>query len=545
MGKVVIGLALVVVLGIGAAWLVEALTAPADPYQIVVWQAQAAATQTALAQAQADDAARAAVWTPIQIGAGAWLQVLATILVSVLGLGIVGLFLSRGGIAVVQAAQAPKRRIVTQGPVAVPLEQVLSGQAAPLLGEIAAGHYAAELARAQRGGTPHTITTTHNPTSHYQHQITGNTVPAGELPAPGPAIFTVPSTRALLDQGVIAPGRPLVQGWTAAGPLLGTPEQTFTAAIGGKGRSGKTRTMALIIGQMVLQGARLLVIDPHRHKPDSLTNLIAPLVPWCLLPPAQSVAEMQAVIARGEAEMEARRQGQHLDELLLLIIDEYTLVQRAGAQIEWGPKATLASRAAGLIESVATEGGGMNMKGLIGGQNWKGTRAGGTEVRQMLQSAWVHRSWAEQARYLVPDTELAAQAESLVPGRAIFVPPDDDPILVGMPLTERADLERIAIMCRASETGRNGTETGETEPPARVIEGRFAPIPAPVSPVSATPETGIDPVRRAAILAGLRTREKYGDLIERVYGVKAGSSQGYQAAYAEFQAILADLARGA
>lgn len=296
--------------------------------------------------------------------------------------------------------------------------------------------------------------------------------PAPVAPAPVPLVETaptlvVPSTRALLDQGVIAVGRPLVQGWAAGGPLLGTPEQTFTAAIGGKSRSGKTRTMALIIGQMVLHGAHLLVIDPHRHKADALTKLIAPLLPWCLLPPAFSMDEIKAVIERGEAEMTARRNGQHLDAPLLLVIDEYTLVQRAGAHIEWGPKQTLASRAAGLVESVATEGGGMGMKGLIGGQNWKGTRAGGTEVRQMLQSAWVHRSWAEQARYLVPDTDLADQAESLVPGRAIFVPSDDDPILVGMPLTERTDLERIAAMAPPPGASRFGAGAEPVRPPVR------------------------------------------------------------------------------
>lgn len=345
-----------------------------------------------------------------------------------------------------------------------------------------------------------------------------------DVPLP-PLPLVVPSTRALLDQGIIAIGRPLVQGWAAGGPLLGSPEQTFTAAIGGKSRSGKTRTMALIIGQMVLHGARLLVIDPHRHKADALTKLIAPLLPWCLVPPAFSLDEIKAVIERGEAEMTARRNGQHLDEPLLLVIDEYTLVQRAGAHVEWGPRQTLASRAAALVESVATEGGGMGMKGLIGGQNWKGTRAGGTEVRQMLQSAWVHRSWAEQARYLVPDADLADQAESLVPGRAIFVPSDDDPILVGMPLTELADLERMAAMRVATETATNGYNNGYPVATDNVIDitPRVAKSVPGVADVAISAEA-----RRA--LALFLAGKSMAEVVWELRGIKSSEGGKYQIA---------------
>jgi hypothetical protein len=370
-------------------------------------------------------------------------------------------------------------------------------------------------------------------------RVSITTPPIRELAAPPvvpvvvepPAPLVVPSTRALLDQGIIAVGRPLVQGWAAGGPLLGSPEQTFTAAIGGKSRSGKTRTMALIIGQMVLHGARLLVIDPHRHKADALTKLIAPLLPWCLLPPAFSLDEIKAVIERGEAEMTARRNGQHLDEPLLLVIDEYTLVQRAGAHVEWGPRQTLASRAAALVESVATEGGGMGMKGLIGGQNWKGTRAGGTEVRQMLQSAWVHRSWAEQARYLVPDADLADQAESLVPGRAIFVPSDDDPILVGMPLTEVADLERMAAMRKAASAPSGApSRPFHVVPPSPVVEVAGEVIDAP-------PGSGNGKRQQVRVL--VKQGVKSSAIIAEVWGVTGG--RDYTQAANELTAILAEL----
>jgi hypothetical protein len=310
----------------------------------------------------------------------------------------------------------------------------------------------AEAAAVNRPQTPMLQTLHYGP--HTQYQVTGG---AERALGPGDPVVAelagmalrVPSMRELLANGTIRAGGPLVLGMRVptGEPLLGTTASLFTTADAGKSSSGKTRTAAFIIGQAVLQGTRLLVIDPHMHKPDSLSNLLRPLegatvpgpngrrVPVLVRPIASTQREALAVVQTTEQILEERRQGGPCWPVLL-VIDEYTLVIRQGKEL--GPRAAL------VIESVATEGRGFNVNGIIMGQNWKGTRTGGTEVREVLTSAYVHRSVKRQAAYLIQDEDLAARAETLTKGWAIFAPTDDDAELLGIPLAEAADMATVA-----------------------------------------------------------------------------------------------------
>lgn len=336
----------------------------------------------------------------------------------------------------------------------------------------------AEAAAKNRSQTPMLQTLTISP--HSQYQVTGGAERAlaaapvdpvlSEAPAP-----RIPPMRELLANGTIRAGGPLVLGVRAGSgdPILGTTEALFTTGDAGKSSSGKTRTAAFIIGQAVLQGTRLLVIDPHMHKADSLTNLLRPLeratvpspngtrVPVFVRPIAGTQRDALAVITLAEQIMDERRDGGPCWPLLL-VIDEYTLIIRQGKDL--GPRAAL------LIESVATEGRGFNFNGLIMGQNWKGTRTGGTEVREVLTSAYVHRSVKRQAAYLIQDDDLAARAETLTKGWAIFAPTDDEPELIGIPLAEAADMATVAQLLALLATA---PPVAQATQQATIIDGQL------------------------------------------------------------------------
>jgi hypothetical protein len=413
----------------------------------------------------------------------------------------------------------------------------------------------AEAATVNRPQYPALQTLNYGP--HSQYQVTGS--PERALPADpvlaelAPPALRIPPMRELLANGTIRAGGPLVLGVRAAtgDPLLGTQASLFTTADAGKSSSGKTRTAAFIIGQAVLQGTRLLVIDPHMHKADSLSNLLRPLeratvpgpggrpVPVFVRPIASTQADALAVIATAEQIMEERRTGGPCWSLLL-VIDEYTLVIRQGKDL--GPRAAL------VIESVATEGRGFNFNGLIMGQNWKGTRTGGTEVREVLTSAFVHRSVKRQAAYLIQDDALAARAETLTKGWAIFAPTDDDPELIGIPLAEAADLATIAqllaVLATAPATGTAPVyaDAGDAVSP---VSPPFPPASGPVSgeilQKRPGPPSEMDPTRVEAVREAVQAGMAQGQILEQVWAVKAGGGAAYKAATDEFRAILAYL----
>lgn len=363
----------------------------------------------------------------------------------------------------------------------------------------------------------------HTLTLHPQPQAPGaRLLPAEAAEPPGLPMTALhaPSTRALLDQGLLAAGRPLPL-WSAQGPILLTSGSLWTAGLAGRAGSGKTRTAALLIGYEVLHGASLLVIDPHRHKDDSLSRLIAPLGSILLLPPALTPAEVETVLSRADAELAARKAGQ-VQGRLLLVVDEYTSYQRDG-----GP---LAAHMARTVEAYATEGRGYGAQGLIIGQNWKASRSGGTEVREVLTSAVVHRSWKRQAAYLCPDDDTAEAAESLVPGRAIFVPTDADPVEVAIPLTESADLARIAQMRQATRQATTGATT--------VIDlATWHAAPVATNTQATTPDVSQEAQRALRLFQEHKSMAR---VVEMMYGITSDKGRIYQTKLTEVSALVAE-----
>ncbi len=100
--------------------------------------------------------------------------------------------------------------------------------------------------------------------------------------------------------------------------------------VGGLPNFGKTSAVSFLACQMVMCGARLVVIDPHMFAPrDSLAKIIAPLSPWYALPPidfedsSQVVGAFQFVLSAYERR---NRKNAKPGEPLFLICDEWNLL---------------------------------------------------------------------------------------------------------------------------------------------------------------------------------------------------------------------------
>src|SRR6266567_2154769 len=100
--------------------------------------------------------------------------------------------------------------------------------------------------------------------------------------------------------------------------------------VGGLPNFGKTSAVAFLACQMVMCGARLVVIDPHMFAPrDSLAKIIAPLSPWYALPPidfedsSQVVGAFQFVLSEYERR---NRKNARPGEPIFMIVDEWNLL---------------------------------------------------------------------------------------------------------------------------------------------------------------------------------------------------------------------------
>lgn len=387
---------------------------------------------------------------------------------------------------------------------------------------------------------------TYSPHQQYQYQWTGKDAPAAPPPliteAPAPALPGVTTLGQVLAQG-FAPTQERIL--LALGPG-GTP---LTASVGddlchivlcGATGAGKTNTMRLLLVQLLAAGCAVYLLNPkhtdrHWRTGEDWTTLAAATTPGRAI---TDFAEIGAIMRRVRYEELPARQarfqrGAKPGVPLFLVIDEWPLIV--------GSDPTLADVLADLVR-LGRE---YLIEILTASQDVLVDTIGGSSGdRAQFQTRYYGGGDATSKRVLMQPQPKGGLPEP--PGRGVMylwaTPTGRKPELVRVPLVDNADITRL--LGETGETGRNGTETGGTEPRGRVIEGVFQPLP-PVAPVSPTPETGIDPLKRAAVLAGLRRMEKYGDLIERIWGVKAGGSQGYKEAYAAFQAILADLVKGA
>src|SRR6185503_18297307 len=104
------------------------------------------------------------------------------------------------------------------------------------------------------------------------------TLPSIEQPLTAPLFST------LLDQGQIgqdSDGRrqPLILGYSLDGPIAGDWRSLYSTGLGGLQGSGKTWAATFLLAQSALNGARLVIGDPHAGDSESLAARTTPLAP--------------------------------------------------------------------------------------------------------------------------------------------------------------------------------------------------------------------------------------------------------------------------
>jgi hypothetical protein len=240
-----------------------------------------------------------------------------------------------------------------------------------------------------------------------QGQIQQVQEPHEEMPPAAPP--AIPNITQLLGNLVCSGQTDLLHGFLinkkngTVEPVRG--ELPGTAIIAGKGRSGKTRRIILMVFQALLvfhalgKGYKITVCDPHAEKPDGLLKVLAPFLPW--LSTARTNSEIVAVAREHLEKLESRlspggsRNGEGLMPRLL-IIDEFPKLMKSS--LSKAEKRIIAD----AVRKSAVEYQGVCGYAWIIGQEWTEDAIFDTAVRKDAQAIFCHQLSAEYASFLFP-----------------------------------------------------------------------------------------------------------------------------------------------
>lgn len=284
------------------------------------------------------------------------------------------------------------------------------------------------------------------------------------LPAAAPAILSEPGTLAprfadLLRSGDIAPGKPLIFGFSKDAPRVGTWQDIYSNATGGQSGQGKTSTLRSLIGQSVLQGVLFWVVDWHNPHPKSLLSSLGTLKDTDFI---RHDFDLLDILSEIETTIERRKQKQEPSApVKVFCVDELFRINEA--QPKTGK----------TVEMIGTEGRKFNVFGLFSATSWAARKVGGSTARDNLTSIFAHRLKPNQADLLLQDRALTKICSNLRTGQMLFCPANADPEVLTVPFCEPRDMETIFEMVNSqvnyptssAELNRplNLTETGKDE----------------------------------------------------------------------------------
>lgn len=364
---------------------------------------------------------------------------------------------------------------------------------------------------------------------HYSHRADTAGIPL--LPADVASPITAPNFSELLDAGRIGKGNPMLLGIDkgTGKPIEGSWLDLYSCAVGGISGSGKTWTAAFLAAQAALHGARLVVLDPHSDNPESLASRLAPMSSRYVCEVADNPKSMLASVNLVAAELQQRKDGKR-GEPWLFIADEFSALQRG----------ELADPLAKLVEALGQEGRKVFLYGMVCGQVWTAARAGGSELRDSLASAYVHRLRPAQARMLTGFTaaDLPGDLLELPAGSAYLLSTAGELRPVIIPRMAPGDIARVAQLA-GSVPGDQASTQASTK---RQIGFH---IPESRKPDGSLTEACNTQASRASLSAeALRVLELFQRgldivaIVKEIYGIEASSGRKYQDAARDVQRLL-------
>jgi len=336
------------------------------------------------------------------------------------------------------------------------------------------------------------------------------------------ALAPVPSMAQLLASGQVAAtdrDAPLLLGFDdQAHPVAGSWLSLYSTAIGGVSGSGKSSTLSFLAAQAVCRGAKLILLDPHAAAQESTAQRLAPLADLMLVQPAESPREIKQTLDLVQTELDQRRSTGVVGQPWVIIADEFSALQRGD----------LALPVSKVFEGLGQEGRKLALYGLASGQVWTASRSGGSELRDSLASAFIHRMRAAQVRYM---TGLLAEhvppdVYSLPPGTCYLLDTTGHTNRLRIPLVTDADMVNVAREAKRSI----GFHTSHREATGKP-DGSHREANAPVT------STASQSAETAQVLVLFRQGLDIAEIVKKLYP-EATAGRRYQEKSAQVQALL-------
>jgi len=305
---------------------------------------------------------------------------------------------------------------------------------AQLTEQMVAAELQARLLRAERSQYSQlTSYTYHNRATHAPIEPPALTVQAPALPS-GFGIAELVQAGSTPDCWVIGIGTE--QPARIELPLCGA------ICVAGVPRSGKSTSAATLIAQAVHHGSQVYVCDPHARANTGLLGSLEPLQPALAGTAIDDDAIVQ-LIAHVNGIARARLSGQHEQERVLLVIDEFTALQQRGV---------LAEQQTSELLQLAVEASKARVHLLLLSQDWSASALGRQSalVRRVSTHRLLHKSQPGSAALLLPGSDYERELSTLQPGLALFAG-TELPALVRVPRIESAALAEIAQRAPARE----------------------------------------------------------------------------------------------
>jgi len=507
-----IALLVLALVGVFAAMLVFAVVGQAVEQLRGPSSAELARRSAELARIDRAQQLDADLYALDRVLAGAWRVVPLVAVVGALG------FLAVRGVA-----YARFRRVYAEPSPAglLPVELIDQQTARAAL----ASFHLARLEDARRAVVPVVpATLTYSP--HFSNRQDAQALLPGDV-AQAQLQAPVPSFAQLLDTNRIGQGNPMLLGFDAesGAPVEGSWLDLYSCGLGGLSGSGKSWTACYLAAQAALFGTRIVLLDPHAGNAESLAARLSPLAGRFTCAPAESPREMLAAVELVSEELRRRKAGAR-GAPMLFVADEYSALQRG----------ELAEPLGQLVEALGQEGRKLGLFALVAGQVWTASRAGGSEVRDSLASAYVHRCRPAQARYLTGMTaaELPRDLLELPAGTCYLLDTSGDFRRVTIPRMASGDMGRVAglltsgVNVASSLASAPGRVDASLKPDGRQFEATAS--------LASSPSESAEAARAWALF---RDGADIAQIVKALRGIDAGKGGGaYQQAARDVQAMM-------
>lgn len=252
-----------------------------------------------------------------------------------------------------------------------------------------------------------------------------------------PEVTVIPTFGELLENGIAAPGKPLVLGFHQGQAQYRSLKDLKSLAISGWQGSGKTMSTAYIVASSVVAyGVQVYIVDPHKNHHEGLYPLIKPLEKTghvTVINPFDTptlINNLNKILDRRLAGQEPSEPG------ILLVIDELARLAKMDCfdvLVTFLERCTEETRKANIT--------------FVGGSHkWTARHfKGRADIRGCMNSMLIHKSKPSQADLLLEDSQdknLVKQIQR--PGEAILVTDFANPVLVSMPHCTVKDMQTVA-----------------------------------------------------------------------------------------------------